>query len=339
MGLTSSSGAAAGILGLGHHLPGPAVANAEICERIDSTDEWIRKRSGIRSRHLATDDSVVDLAVRAGRNCLQACRLTPAEIDTVIVATITHPYQTPAAAPLVATGLGCRAAAFDISAACAGFCHAVAVADGLVRAGSARHVLVIGAERMSDFVDWQDRSTAFLFGDGAGAAVIGPSPDGAAGIGPVVWGSEGSRADLVDIGPTWIDCRDGSGGFRPDAAWPVLRMAGLEVFTWACQEMAEVARQAVRRAGLDLGDLRAFVPHQANRRIVTALARALDLPEEVVVADSVVTDANTSAASIPLALSRLIEDGRVGPGDPALLLGFGAGLSFAAQVVRIPAGI
>jgi len=327
------------LLGVGGYLPVRVVDNAEVCERIDSSDAWIRKRSGIRTRHVAgPGESVVDMAEAASRTAIERAGIDVGGIGAVIVATITHPYQTPAAAPELAARLGSTAGAFDLSGACSGFCQAVAVADGLVQAGAAEHVLVVGADRLTDFLDRDERTCAFLFGDGAGAAVVGPSPDGLAGVGPVVWGSDGARRELVGITPSWLDCREDPGhrAFVGAPAWPVLTMSGLEVYKWAVYEVAGTIRAALAAAGVEPAALDAFVPHQANLRIIDDLVRVLDLPGSVAVARDVTTVANTSAASIPLALDRMICDGALKPGGLVLQAGFGAGLSYAAQVLRLP---
>ncbi len=330
--LTGPQGSAhARITGVGSYRPERIVTNDEICQYIDSTDEWIRERSGIVSRRFArADQSVVDMAELAGRDAIEAAGLTGADIDVVVVATVSHLLQTPAAAPLVAHRLEATpAAAFDISAACAGFCQGVSLAHDMVRGGSARHVLVIGVEKMSDITDRHDRSSAFIFGDGAGAAVISPSET--VGIGPTLWGSDGALWDVITQNEPWTAVRD-----DPDVDWPTLRMAGQSVFRWAVWQMAPVARKAIEAAGITPDDLDVFVPHQANTRIIDAMCKQLKLPEHVRVARDIVDTGNTSAASVPLALHRMMQEGTAPSGGLALLIGFGAGVSYAAQVVRLP---
>ena len=222
-----------------------------------------------------------------------------------------------------------RPAAFDISAACAGFCHGVAMASDMVRGGSAKHVLVIGVERLSDLTDVGDRGTAFIFADGAGAAVIGPSDE--PGIGPVVWGSDGEQFDLIRQREDW---RDVVASESPEM--PHLVMQGNAVFRWASFAMAKTGLQALDRAGITVDDLDVFVPHQANMRITDAMARSMKLPERVKIARDIAEQGNTSAASIPLALDRMIAEGDAKSGDTALLIAFGAGLAYAAQVVTVP---
>ena len=318
---------ATAILGLGVHRPERVVTNDEICEVLDSSDEWIQSRSGIRSRRYAAEgESLLDMATIAAERALAVTGVTGADLGTVIVATSTHVQHTPAAAPVLADRLGSRAAAFDVSAGCAGFCHALSVASDLVRGGNAPYVLVVGVERLSTFMDPTDRGTAFIFADGAGAVVVGPAEE--PGIGPVSWGSDGSQSHVITQS---LRCDE------LDAEHPlVVRMEGTQVFRWAPFAMADVARDAVARAGLTLEDLDVFVPHQANQRITETLARNLKLPESVAIARDVQVSGNTSAASVPLAIEAMVRDGEAEPGDTALLIAFGAGLSYAGQVVAIP---
>lgn len=320
------------ILGIGGYRPARSVPNEEIIQNIDSSDEWIRTRSGIASRRWANDEeTVVAMSLAAAGKAMANAGLTPDQIGCVIVSTVTHLYQTPSAAAEIAHKLGTnRAAAFDISAACAGFCYALGLASDLVRGRTSDNVLVIGVERLSDLTDYHDRSTAFLFADGAGAAVVGPSTE--PGIGPVVWGSDGEQLDLIRQKQEWRDALFAEGG--PEL--PALVMQGNAVFRWASYEMAKVATQALAAAGITADDLDVFVPHQANDRITTAMARSLKLPDRVVIGRDIVDQGNTSAASIPLALERLIETGEAQSGQLALLIGFGAGLVYGAQVVRVP---
>ncbi len=335
-------GSPARLLGVGAYRPRRVVPNSEIVGRIDSTDEWIRTRSGIVNRRFAdADETVTAMSVAASRQALDAAGLDASDVDCIVVATVSHLLQTPAVATLVAAELGATpAAAFDLSAACAGFCYGVGLAGDMVRGRSARHVLVIGVEKLSDITDPTDRSTAFIFADGAGAAVVGPSED--VGIGPVVWGSDGERFDLIRQEAYWPV--DGFGGevpgVEPDPESAkgahVLRMEGASVFRWASFEMAKVAQRALDAAGITVHDLDAFVPHQANMRITDAMARQLALPEHVAIARDIADQGNTSAASVPLALRRMLDDGEARSGDLALLIAFGAGLVYAAQVVRLP---
>jgi 3-oxoacyl-[acyl-carrier-protein] synthase-3 len=305
------------------------VTNAEICERIDSTDEWIRERSGIISRRFAApDESVVDMAVAAAGKAIANAGINPEEIGCVMLATVTHPLQTPSGAADVAHRLGTTAAAMDISAACAGFCYGVSMANDMVRGGSASYVVVIGCEKLSDFTDSYDRTSAFIFADGAGAVVIGPSDE--PGIGPTIWGSDGSQYDAITQRASWIDVRDHNVDF------PMLTMQGQKVFRWAVWQMAPVAERAMAAAGITGEDLDAFIPHQANMRITDSMIKALKLPAHVPVARDIAEAGNTSAASIPLAMERMLESGEAKSGGTALLIGFGAGLVYAAQVVTLP---
>ena len=322
----------AGLLGVGAYRPARVVSNDEICEQIDSSDEWIRTRTGITSRRFAGEhETVVSMSLSAAESALASAGVTPDQVGCVIVATVTHLYQTPSAAAEIAHKIGATpAAAFDISAACAGFCYGLSLASDMVRGGSAEHVLVIGVERLSDITDPFDRSTAFIFADGAGAAVVGPSDT--PGIGPVVWGSDGSQLDLIRQEEAWDEAFRREGG----PAWPHMRMEGNPVFRWASFEMAKVAKRALDAAGVSPDDLDVFVPHQANMRITDAMVRAMGLPERVAVARDIAEQGNTSAASVPLALERMLATGQAKSGDLALLIGFGAGLVYAAQVARIP---
>jgi 3-oxoacyl-[acyl-carrier-protein] synthase-3 len=318
------------VLGLGHHRASRIVPNSEIVGAIDSSDEWVQQRSGIIERRWATPEETVQMmSVSAAREALDDAGILPGQLDCVIVATVSHMMQTPAVATAVAHELGSNAAAFDISAACAGFCHGIALASDLVRAGSATHVLVIGVERLSDLTDPNDRGTAFIFADGAGAAVVGPSDE--PGIGPVVWGSDGEQYDLIRQREDW---RDVVAAGSP--AMPHLVMQGNAVFRWAAYSMAKIAEETLARTGITSDDLDLFVPHQANMRITDAMVRSMKLPDHVTVARDIAHQGNASAASIPLALRQLVLDGEARTGDKALLIAFGAGLAYAAQVIRVP---
>ncbi|MFZ2963450.1 MAG: beta-ketoacyl-ACP synthase III [Rhodoglobus sp.] len=306
------------------------VPNDELIGPIDSSDEWIQQRTGIVTRRRASAGILaVDLATEAAKEAIAKSGVPADQIDLVIVATISNVQQTPSMAAVVADRVGANpAAAYDESAACAGFSYGVTQADALIRAGAAHYALVIGAEKLSDVVDPSDRTISFLLGDGAGAVVIGPSDE--PGIGAPVWGSDGSKADAVGMNATLIDFRDGR------AAWPTLRQEGQTVFRWAVWDMTKVAKRALEVAGIEASDLAAFVPHQANMRIIDELAKQLKLPETVVVGRDIVTMGNTSAASIPLATHRLLEEHPELSGGLCLQIGFGAGLVFGAQVVRLP---
>lgn len=319
--------AGARILGLGSMQPEQVVSNADIAARgVDTSDEWIRTRVGIVERRFARpDESVVDMAVDAGAKALADAGLAPADIDAVLVATCTMPSFIPNAAGQTAERIGVHAApAFDINAACAGFCYGLGAASDMIRSGTARHVLVIGSEKLSDWVNPLDRSTCIIFGDAAGAMVVGPAgPGEPAGIGPIAAGSAGDLVDTIGV--------DDRNSF--------IRQEGQAVFRWATTKIAPVALRALELAGVHPADVDVLVPHQANLRIVGAIAkrlRAAGARADMVVADDIVYSGNTSSASIPLALDHMRAEGRVSSGDLALLIGFGAGLSYAGQAVILP---
>jgi 3-oxoacyl-[acyl-carrier-protein] synthase III len=307
-----------------------AVPNEDLIGPIDSSDEWIRQRTGIITRARADKGTdAIDLASEAAAEAIAKAGIPADQVDLVIVATISNPKQSPSVSAIVADRVGANpAAAYDINAACAGYAYAVAQADALIKAGAARYALVIGAETLSDIVDPADRSISFLLGDGAGAALIGPSDT--PGIAPAVWGSDGSKADAVGMNATLTEFRDG------EVPWPTLRQEGQTVFRWAVWEMAKVAREALDRAGVEASDIAAFIPHQANMRIIDEFAKQLGIGEGTIVARDIETTGNTSAASIPLATHRLLEEHPELSGGLALQIGFGAGLVFGAQVVVLP---
>ncbi|GAA3986975.1 ketoacyl-ACP synthase III [Thermobifida alba] len=315
---TSPSLPGARVVAFGEYQPANVVTNDDLAARVDTSDEWIRSRVGIAERRIASPgESVTDMAVAAGGKALAASGLTPDDIDLVIVATCTQRDQIPNTSASVAARLGIPApGAFDVNAACAGFCYALGLANDAVRGGSARNALVIGAEKLSDWLDWDDRSTCVIFADGAGAVVVSASEE--PGIGPVVWGSSGDRADKIYL-------RDHK----------YIYQEGQTVFRWTTTELYPVALEALERAGVAPEELTAFVPHQANLRIVESIARKLGAPQALIARD-IVTAGNTSSASIPLALSRMIGRGELPSGSTVLTLGFGAGLTYAAQVLRLP---
>jgi len=311
------------ILGIGSYQPENVVSNHDLAKTMETSDEWIRERVGIVNRRFAgKDELLVDMAVDAGSKAIADSGLQPSDIGAVIVATCTMPSPIPNAAAQVAERMGVTAApAFDVNAACAGFCYALATASDMVRSGSAKNVLVIGAEKLTDWVDPTDRSTAIIFADAAGAVVVGAGDEPA--IGPVVWGSAGDMADTIAIAD-----RHSS-----------IHQEGQAVFRWATTQIAPVAIRAVELAGLKMSDVDVFVPHQANLRIVEAIAkrlRAKGAREDMVVARDIVESGNTSSASIPMALDHMRAAGEISSGDVVLLVGFGAGLSYAGQVVRCP---
>jgi 3-oxoacyl-[acyl-carrier-protein] synthase-3 len=318
--------AGARILGWGSSQPDKVVTNDDLAKRVDTNDAWIRDRVGIVSRRIAEQDTLlVDMAADAGSKAVADAGLSPTDIDTVLVATCTMPNPIPNAAAQVAHRIGITApGAFDLNAACAGFCYGMGMASDLVRAGSARNVLVIGAEKLSDWMDWDDRSTCIIFADGAGAAVVTAAQSAEdVGIGPLVWGSAGDMADVIKITDTSN----------------AITQEGQTVFRWATTQIAPIALRAVELAGLKPSDIDVFVPHQANLRIVDAVARRLrkgGAREDMRVAQDIVYSGNTSSASIPLAIDHMRAAGEISRGDVLLLVGFGAGLSYAGQVVICP---
>ncbi|MFF9562517.1 beta-ketoacyl-ACP synthase III [Leifsonia sp. NPDC014704] len=318
------------ILSIGAARGENVVPNDDLVGPINSSDEWIRQRTGIITRTRAGRDVLaVDLATEASKEAIAKSGVDPKLIDAVIVATVSNVQQTPSIAAVLADRVGANpAAAYDMNAACAGYAYAVAQADALIRTGAAHYALVVGAEKLSDVVDPTDRTISFLLGDGAGAVVIGPSDY--PGIAKTVWGSDGSKADAVGMGNTLLEFRDG------EKPWPTLRQEGQTVFRWAVWEMAKVAKQALDEAGVSPDQLAAFIPHQANMRIVDEFAKQLKLPDTVAIARDIETTGNTSAASIPLATHRLLQEHPELSGGLALQIGFGAGLVFGAQVVVLP---
>jgi 3-oxoacyl-[acyl-carrier-protein] synthase III len=318
---TIAGQAAARIAGLGCYRPSTVLSSDLAAAKAGVDGDWIVSRTGIRERRVAQGhESVVAMASLAAAEAIADAGLDSGSardtIDLVIVATSTAPTTIPSTAAQVAARLGLRQpAAFDLNTACAGFCHALACADSLIRAGASRGAVVVGADRSTDWLDWSDRETGPLFGDGAGAAVVLPAPR--PGIGPVVWGSMGERAEAVRI------AEDGH----------VLRQNGLAVYRWATS-LAPVAREVCRRGGVAPEDLAAFVPHQANLRIIESLARQLGVGDAVIARD-VCESGNTIAATIPIALARLKKAGDLPTGRPILLFGFGAGLAYAGQIVTL----
>ncbi|MCU1653586.1 MAG: 3-oxoacyl-[acyl-carrier-protein] synthase [Pseudonocardiales bacterium] len=314
------------ILGWGSSQPDHIVTNDDLAKRVDTNDQWIRERVGIVSRRIADKDTLlVDMAADAGSKAIADAGLGPADVDTVLVATCTMPNPIPNAAAQVAHKIGISApGAFDLNAACAGFCYGMGMASDLIRAGSSRNVLVIGAEKLSDWLDWDDRSTCIIFADGAGAAVLGPAETAEdIGVGPLVWGSDGEMHEVIRI----------------EQASSSIRQEGQTVFRWATTQIAPIALRAIELAGLTPADIDVFVPHQANLRIVEAVARRLrkaGAREDMRVAQDIVHSGNTSSASIPLAIDHMRAAGEISRGDVVLLVGFGAGLSYAGQVVVCP---
>jgi 3-oxoacyl-[acyl-carrier-protein] synthase III len=312
--------AGARILGFGEYRPRRRVTNDELAQVMETNDEWVQSRVGIKERRWAAEDeTLVEMAVAAGGKAIAASGLAPDEIDLVIVASASLRVPIPGIGPQVGHRLGIpRPGAFDLNAGCAGFCYAVGMASDAIRGGDARNALVVGVERLTDVTDMTDRSTAVIFADGAGAVVIGGSDE--PGIGPVAWGSDGDQHSAIEIA----------------AGKSTMSMAGQAVYRWATTKLTETLVQAMDLAGVGPGDIDVFAPHQANLRIVESMSKKLGFGEDVVVARDIVRSGNTSAASIPLALSALLESGEAKSGDLALVLGYGAGLTFAGQVLVLP---
>ena len=325
MPLQSSTGAQyARFMSVGGARGSRVVTNDELCTMIDSSDEWITQRTGIRERRwVAEGEDAETLGLEAARKAIERAGLQPTDIDAIIVSTISHFRQTPSLAAILAKDLGLGApAAFDVSAACAGFCYGVGLAESMVRAGSATNVLVLGVEVLSRYTDVNDRSTAFLFSDGAGAVVVGPSD--VAAIGPTVWGSKPEAARVIEI-DDWREVDPEVGAH--------IHMDGREVFKWATTAIVQKAVETLEASGLTPDELDCFIPHQANNRITDSMLRHLKLREGVVVGRDIVRMGNSSAASIPLAMEALLESGQAKSGDSALIIGFGAGLVFAGQTL------
>jgi 3-oxoacyl-[acyl-carrier-protein] synthase-3 len=310
------------VLGIGSAQPEKIVTNDDLSKIMETNDEWIRTRVGIIERRFAEKDELLtDFAVAAGTAALADAGVDPSEVDTVILPNCTMPTQIPNAAAQVAARIGIpNPGAFDLNAACAGFCYGLGIASDLIRAGSAKKVLVIGAEKLTDWVDPTDRANAIIFADGAGAAVVGASDEPE--IGPVSWGSAGDLVDLIGMTEEKFIFQEGQ-----------------SVFRWATTQIAPIALRALEVAGLKPADVDVLIPHQANLRIVEAIAkklRANGARDDMVVADDIKYSGNTSSASIPLALDHMRKAGTAKRGDVVLAVGFGAGLSYAGQAFVCP---
>ena len=316
---------------IGVYRPKRKVTNDEIAPLIDSSDKWIRERSGIIQRRYASDEeTVAAMAIAACEEALKDSKISSTDIDLVILATATNPAQLPNLAMEIATKIGAtKAGAYDIGAACSGFSYGLSIASQAVLSGECRNVLIVGSERMTDFVSEKDRGTAFLFADGAGAFVVSPSEK--TEISAPTWGADGNLNDWICMTkdwPTYMNEKDGD--------FPALKMEGQKVFRWAITEMVGIAHKTLEKAGIGVDDLGAFVPHQANQRITDHIAKSLNLPPHVAIARDGVNMGNTTAATIPLALDTLRRNGEVKSGDLALLMGFGAGLAYSGQVIVVP---
>ncbi len=307
------------VAGFGHYQPPTVLTNDDLVALgVQTNDEWVQSRVGIAERRFAMDESMIDMAVAAASKALANSGVAASDVDLVILATCTGKQQVPGGAAEVASLLGIASpGAYDINAACAGFVYALASASNAVSTGQARNVLVVGSEKLTDYVDVFDRGTGIIFADGAGAAVVTASDS--TGIGPVVWGSDGDNAAAITTDPETA----------------TLRQEGQSVFRWATSKMGGVAIEACTAAGLEPAQLAGFVPHQANLRIIDLIAKKLGA-DNAVVARDIITAGNTSSASIPIALSKMLERGEISSGAPVLLVGFGAGLTYAGQVILAP---
>lgn len=314
----------AGIKGVGYAVPDRVLTNADLEKMVDTSDEWITSRTGIKERRIVTNETTSDLAVLAGERALKHAGIRAEDVDMVIVATITPDMAFPATACLVQDRLGCtKAGAFDLSAGCSGFVYALDVASHMVRSGTYKNVLLIGADTLSGITDFTDRSTCVLFGDGAGAAVLGPV-EGRGVISTYV-GADGGQGSALYLPREVTDGSAHKDGY--------IRMAGSDVFKFAVRIMGDAALEVLRRADIAPGDVDLFIPHQANIRIIDAAAKRLGLaPERIFV--NVERYGNTSAASIPIAMAEAYSQGRLNKGDVITLVGFGAGLTWGAAALE-----
>ena len=319
-----AAGRRAVIKGTGSALPRTRVSNAELAERVDTTDEWIVERTGIRFRHIAEDDETTStLAIEAARKAMEAADFTSADIDLIVLATATPDQTFPATATIVQDALGCNGCvAFDVAAVCSGFLYALSVAESMIRAGSAQNALVIGAETFSRILDWDDRGTCVLFGDGAGAVVLS-GEQGERGILATRLHADGAHNQLL-----YVD-----GGAGTTGTVGKLRMKGREVFRHAVVNLSSVLNEVLEEAGEPIENIDWLVPHQANARILDATAKKLNLAPEKVI-KTVDMHANTSAASVPLALDTAVRDGRIKAGDLLVLEAMGGGFTWGASVIR-----
>jgi len=317
------------VIGTGSALPRTVVSNAELAARVDTTDEWIVERTGIRQRHVAqADETTATLATAASRAALEAAGVDARDVDLIVLATATPDQTFPATATIVQHALGCHGGtAFDVAAVCSGFLYALGVADSMLRTGMAQRALVIGSETFSRILDWEDRTTCVLFGDGAGAVLLEAreeSGDAPRGIIATKLHADGNHNQLL-----YVD-----GGASTTGTIGKLRMKGREVFRHAVVNLASVLREVLDEAGLTTADIDWLVPHQANARILDATARKLDLPVEKVIV-TVDRHANTSAASVPLALDVAVRDGRIKQGNLVMLEAMGGGFTWGASLVRM----
>ncbi|GGF33234.1 beta-ketoacyl-ACP synthase 3 [Williamsia phyllosphaerae] len=330
------------MLGIGAYRPTRVVSNAEVCETLDSSDEWIYERSGIRNRrYISGDETAKSMAITAAERAIENSGVPREKIGAILLATLSWKTKIPHGAPQIAFELGINGIpAFDIASGCGGFGYGLGIATDMVRAGSAEYVVVIGVETLSVVLDPTDRNTAFIFGDGAGAVVVGPSEVN--GISPTVWGSDGENAEAIGQSYDIIEYMDRAEEFqsRDPQTDPVERMVvtmqGSRVFRWAAITLPKALSSTLELSGVSAEDIEVFVPHQANARINELMRKNLGLPDDLPMANDIENTGNTSAASIPLAMEEMLATGKAKGGQTALLLGFGAGLSYAGQVVTLP---
>jgi len=330
------------MLGIGAYRPQRIVSNDEVCKVLDSTDQWIFERTGVRNRRwISGDETLRSIAVAAGERAMNNAGIDRSKISVVLLCTSSWLKLTPHGAPTVAADLGINGvAAFDLTSGCGGFGYGLGVAADLIRAGSAEYVLVIGAETMTVGLDPTDRGTAMIFGDGAGAVVVGPSEEN--GISPTVWGSDGENADAIAQDIDFLAYMRRAQELQstdPEVervGRMSLRMEGPKVFRWAAVTLPRALSSALEVSGVSKDDIEVFVPHQANARINELMKKNLGLAEDIPMANDIENTGNTSAASIPLAMEEMLVTGKAKGGQLALLLGFGAGLSYAGQVVTLP---
>lgn len=330
------------MLGIGACRPKRLVSNDEVCKVLDSTDEWIYDRSGIRNRRwISGDESARSLAVTAAERAIANSGIDRSKIGALILATGSWRSKIPHGGPVIATDIGLNGIpAYDVAAGCGGFGYGLGIAADTVRAGSAEYVLVVGVETMSVVMDPTDRNTAFIFGDGAGAVVVGPSEEN--GISPVVWGSDGENSEAISQNYDIPDYMDRSEAFQhkdPDddpVGRMVVTMEGPRVFRWAAITLPKALSELLTTSGAGPEDIEVFVPHQANARINELMRKNLGFPDDLPMANDIENTGNTSAASIPLAMEEMLATGKAQGGQTALLLGFGAGLSYAGAVVTLP---
>jgi 3-oxoacyl-[acyl-carrier-protein] synthase-3 len=323
----------AGILGTGSYLPAKIVTNKDLEKLVDTNDEWIVTRTGIRERHFAADDEFTsDMATKAAQRALESANLKPADLDLIIVATITTDMPTPSTACFVQTKLGApQAAAFDISAACSGFVYGMSVARAFIESGLYKTILLIGAEKLTTFIDWKDRGTCVLFGDGAGAAIIGPVAEGKHEIISTYMAANGSEADLLKI--PGGGCRFPSSLESVENRLHTLKMDGKQIFKIAVKVMSDAVLEAAKRANITLDQISLVIPHQANDRIIQAIGERLGVTSDKLFVN-VDKIGNTSAASVGIALDEAVKAGKIKDGQYVAFVAFGAGTTLASSIVK-----